>query len=263
MGVNTKRSLGQHFLVDREAIRRIVEAVPPEPRRIVEIGPGEGALTLPLAGTGRPLTIVEKDRRLVEMWQARREFDLTVLEADAAEDDWIPVLPAGEWGIVSNLPYNVGTPILRRLLVAHPRFPWAVLMFQREVADRLLYAGRREGGPLGLLTALAFRVEDIGIVPPGAFRPPPAVQSRVLRLIRIADPVSPADIVRAWPVLCTLFARRRAMLDKAVAAAARRPRDEVQAWFSDLGIRADARPDHLSTDAARALLVRMGVIEPR
>ncbi len=263
MGVNTKRSLGQHFLVDREAIRRIVDAVPAKPQRIVEIGPGEGALTLPLLGTGRPMLLIEKDRRLVESWRARGNPDLTVLEADAADDDWMAALPEGEWGLVSNLPFNVGTPILRRVLATHGRFPWTVLMFQREVADRILFAGAREGGPLGLLTSLVYGVEDVGIVPPGAFRPPPAVHSRVLRLTRLADPVPPEAVVRAWPILCTLFARRRAMLDKAVATAARRSRDEVQAWFAELGIRPDARPDHLATGPARALLARMGVFDDR
>lgn len=261
MGVSTKRSLGQHFLVDREVIRRIVDAVPETPARIVEVGPGEGALTLPLAAAGRPLLLVEKDRRLVETWRNRTDLGLGVVEADAADDDWISQLPEGEWGVVSNLPYNVGTAILRRLLAAHPRFPWAVLMFQREVADRILYAGGREGGPLGLLVALVCDVDDIGIVPPGAFRPPPAVQSRVLRLTRRPDAVAPEAVMRAWPVLTGLFSRRRAMLDKAVASAARRSRDEVQVWFTELGIRPDARPDHLSAAGARGLLVRMGVLD--
>lgn len=255
-----KRSLGQHFLADPGVIRRIVEAAPPAPARIVEIGPGRGALLEPLLAAGRPVLAIEKDTALAAHWRHAGHDTLSLLEADAAEDDWIGELPAGEWGIVANLPYNVSTVILRRLLAAHERFPWMVLMFQREVAERIEQPGGREGGPLGLLAALAFRVRRVVDAPPGAFRPPPRVHSRVLRFDRLDDAVPGAALAAAWPTVLRLYQRRRARLDRIVAGVAGVDRDTVGHWFHELGLREDARIEHIDAAGGRSLLQKLGAL---
>lgn len=257
-----RRSLGQHFLEDPRYIDAILRAVPARPAAVVEIGPGGGALTQPLMATGRPVLLIEKDRELAADWRSAAEQteNLRVLEADAADVVWLDAVPEAGAGVVSNLPYNVATPILRCLVESHRRFPWAVVMLQREVAERIEMGGGRTGGVMGLLVQFAYRVERVIEVPPGAFRPPPQVESRVLRLIRREDPVSMEEIPPAWSALRVLFQRRRAKLDKAVARYARVDRPIVHGWFDRLGIRRDARPDHLDVTAWRSLLARLGVL---
>lgn len=258
MGVAAKKSLGQHFLVDRHVIDAILAAVAPEPTALLEIGPGRGALTEPLLELNRPLTVVELDSELAAYWRSFESSRLSVIEADAAGDTWLEALAAPAYGVVANLPYNAGTAILRRLLFAHTRFPWMVLMFQREVADRILYAGARAGGPMGMLAKLAYEVTFVTDAAPGAFRPAPKVASRVVRLSRRADALPQARMPAVWALLLQLFARRRARLDSAVARVTGCDRATVQAWFAELGLRADARPDHMDVVAFRGLLERMG-----
>lgn len=257
MSQAAKKSLGQHFLVDPGAIRDIVDAAPDQPTQIVEIGPGRGALLEPLLKKYRRVIAVEMDDALAAHWRQTGPAHLQVLHRDASQPEWLADLPAGEFGVVGNLPYNVSTTILRLLLLEHARFPWLLLMFQREVADRVQYAGEREGGPLGILTQMAYRVRAIATLGPGAFQPPPKVQSKVLRLIRREDAPPGPVLAAAWPVLLALFNRRRARLDSAVANHTGADRETVQSWFAELAIRADARPDHVSPAQYKGLLAKM------
>ncbi|RMF15267.1 MAG: ribosomal RNA small subunit methyltransferase A [Candidatus Dadabacteria bacterium] len=253
MVARAKKSLGQHFLVDGGVIEQILGAVPAQPEPILEIGPGRGALTERLREQQRPLVLVEKDADLATQWRAR---GIETLEADAADPAWLDALPDRQFTVVSNLPYNAATAIVRVLLSRWPRFPVMVLMFQREVAQRFSEAGSRLGGPLGVLAALVYRVRTVLDVPPGAFSPPPKVQSRVLRFDVREDAAPPEDLDPAWRLLLQLFQRRRARLDRALANAVGRSRGEVQAWFRECGLREDARPDHLSPEQFRVLFHR-------
>lgn len=257
MTLAAKKSLGQHFLVDAGAIRDIVDAAPEQPSQVVEIGPGRGALLQPLLKKYRRVIAVEMDDALAEHWRQTGPAHLQVLHSDASQPQWLAELPAGEFGVVGNLPYNISTAILRLLLLEHARFPWLLLMFQREVADRIQYAGERNGGPLGVLAQMAYRVRAIATLQPGAFQPPPQVQSKVLRLTRRDDAPAAPVLAAAWPMLLALFNRRRARLDSAVVKQTGADRQTVQSWFAELAIRTDARPDHVSPAQYKALLAKM------
>ena len=250
MGVSAKKSLGQHFLVDGAVIEQILAAVPRHPEPVLEIGPGRGALTARLLDQRRPLLLVEKDAAFAADWSAR---GVETIEADAAGAGWIERLGEPAYTVVSNLPYNAATAIVRRLLTHWTRFPVMVLMFQREVALRFSEAGAREGGPLGVLAALVYRIRTVVDVPPRAFTPLPRVQSRVLRFDVREDALDPEQVAPAWELLLRLFRRRRARLDRALASVAGRDRQEVQQWFQACGLREDARPDHMSPAQFRYL----------
>ncbi len=252
-GLPAKKSLGQHFLVNQGVIQRIVAEVPREPRQLIEIGPGEGALLMPLLETGRPVTVLEKDCRLAEQWRDAGLANLAVIECDAAEDDWISGLDQPT-GVVGNLPYNVATAILRRMVFAHGTFPWMILMFQKEVAERIETAGSRQGGAMGMLVQLAYAVRTVIDAGPGSFRPPPRVDSRVIRLDRLADPLPETQLPQAWSLIKSMYHRRRARVDKAIARHTNQTVQTVQAWFEQAGIRQDARADHIQPGELRQLI---------
>jgi len=243
--LSAKPSLGQHFLHDVGVVDAMLRALPADALPIVEIGPGPGALTDALLQTGRLSALVEKDRRFAAQWRCRHPH-LQVLEQDAATKDWLAHVSAPV-GVVGNLPYNAGTVILRRLILAHPCVPWLVIMLQREVAERITAAGSRRGGPMGLLAQLAYRVETVVDVAPGAFRPPPKVHSRVLRMQRRDDAVDSETLAWLWPRVTRLFERRRRRLDSALSHALGCPREPLQTLLARYPeLPAGARPDHLS-----------------
>jgi 16S rRNA (adenine1518-N6/adenine1519-N6)-dimethyltransferase len=179
--LRAKKAFGQNFLVNEGAIRTIVEAslVSTAPR-ILEIGPGPGVLTERLLGDGRPLWAMELDPEACDLlrqrFQDRAYFHL--LQGDAVR---LP-LPEGEaWTVVGNLPYNAATPILARLLTED--IPWdrMVLMFQLEVAQKLMGSpGTKAYGPLSVVAQLSTRMTRLAKLGPGSFRPAPKVDSAVL-----------------------------------------------------------------------------------
>ncbi|RME81407.1 MAG: ribosomal RNA small subunit methyltransferase A, partial [Zetaproteobacteria bacterium] len=182
--MRAKKSLGQHFLIDRRAIERIVGAVPPG-STVLEIGPGRGALTLPLCARAAKVVAVEKDDALAAWWQAHAPKNLLLVHADAL--DLLPELLDAHApdAIVGNLPYNISGP-LTALLVEHARAPM-VLMYQQEVAERICAKpGARAYGRLTALVAYRWRAELWFRLPPEAFRPRPKVRSAVVRF-RPAD----------------------------------------------------------------------------
>jgi 16S rRNA (adenine1518-N6/adenine1519-N6)-dimethyltransferase len=218
-----KRSLGQHFLVDRRAVRRIVSAL--APRRgefVLEIGPGRGALTDDLVAAVGQLAVVELDRGLAAMLRERFPpeslviFERDVLDIDVAEVLGAMGAPAGARLVIAgNLPYYVSKPIAAKLIRDRARISRAVLTFQREVAGRLTARpGGKEYGPLSVLAALTYRVGALFDLPPGAFRPPPRVVSTVTawRPREAGDALSAEQEPRLRAVLAACFARRRRTL---------------------------------------------------
>ncbi len=184
-----KKSLGQHFLKDRSAARRIVELLRPDRDDwIVEVGPGSGALSVHLAealGPGGRLILVETDRslaaRLSETYRSRPE--IAVLEGDARKTDYRALLAGapGKAKAVGNLPYNAAAPILFRLLEQSDLFSRWVVMLQREVAERLAAPpGGKARGILSVLFGMRADVEIVMRLKPGAFHPPPKVESAVV-----------------------------------------------------------------------------------
>jgi len=254
------RSLGQHFLVDRGIIRRIVAAAAVGPDdTVLEIGPGRGILTEGLLGAGARVVAVEMDRGLHAALEERLggEERLMLHHGDALRFD-LSALPA-PYKVVANLPYQVTTPLLFRLLEAHPAPAVAVVMIQREVADRLLAApGTKEYGVLTVGVRARATAEACFPVPPGAFRPPPKVRSMVVRITPLAAPVVPdAEMAGFMAVVRAAMGRRRKTLRNALAALGR-PVPEIEAALAAAGIDPGVRgetldvPDFLRLHAALA-----------
>ena len=182
-----KKRLGQNFLVDESYARRVVGALGPRAgETVVEIGPGRGALTGLLLESGARVVAVEFDRDLAALLRERfggRE-DFKLVEADALDLDFCAAVePAAEARVVANLPYNISTAILQRLIEQRRCVPEMVLMLQREVVERITApVGSAERGYLTVIVEAFCRSEALFDVPPGAFRPVPKVWSTVARL---------------------------------------------------------------------------------
>lgn len=247
--------LSQHFLADeasRDAIVAALQAAPGE--SVLEIGPGRGVLTAPLLDAGARVTAVELDDRLSRSLDEKLgPRGLTLVHADFLELD-LARLGEGPFAVIANLPYAVGTPILQKLLPWHG-WTRAVLMFQKEVALRLCAA---PGGPdFGLLTLSALlwaEPEYLLDVPAAGFRPPPKVDSGVVRLRRRAAPLLPVERHAAFfRVAKAAFEHRRKMAAGVLASAFGRPRAELEALFARLGVPAQARPENVPLEAWLAL----------
>jgi 16S rRNA (adenine1518-N6/adenine1519-N6)-dimethyltransferase len=215
-----RRSLGQHFLRDAGIARAIVELVAPTSADlVVEIGPGQGALTGELARRAGRLIALEVDRGLLEALR-RRWPTVELLEADARTWDYGALeRPAGgRVLVVGNLPYSVGKPIVAALLEARRAIDAMALMLQREVAERLAASpGGKVYGAMSVLTQAVCDVELALRVPPGAFRPPPKVDSAVVRLTpRPHARVPPTLEARFREVVRAAFASRRKTLANAL-----------------------------------------------
>lgn len=210
-----KRRLGQNFLVDHNVVERIIDAVRPQAdETIVEIGSGRGVLTSRLVEKAGRVVAIEFDRDLVP--QLRAQFanasNLTLLEADALTADFCAIIqPAESARVVANLPYNIATAILQRLIEQRNCISDMTLMLQREVVERITAeAGSSERGYLSVLVEAYCEAEQLFDVPPPAFRPVPKVWSAVLRL-RVL-PGIPADVKDEhllWQIVSAGFAQRR------------------------------------------------------
>ncbi len=178
-----RKRFGQHFLASPGIVRRIVEVAGVGPTsRVLEIGPGLGVLTEVLSEAAAELVAVELDRDLIGFLEERHPT-VRLVEGDAAAMDWDSVLPGGNWQVVSNLPYNVGTRIVTQLLARPQQFRRLTVMVQREVAERMVApAGDRKRGSLSVYVEARAKARIRIRVPPGAFHPPPKVRSAVVDL---------------------------------------------------------------------------------
>lgn len=213
--IGHRKRFGQHFLHDRNVIRKIIRSVAPQSdETVVEIGPGMGALTNELVAHAGRVIAIEFDKRLLphlqEQFGASENFKL--LEADALEVDICrEIAPAQTARVAANLPYNISTAILQKLIAQRECIPEMVLMLQREVVDRMLApAGSSERGYLSVLVEAYCESERLFDVSPGAFRPPPKVWSSVVRLrlrSRVAVPMHDEEVF--WQVVSAGFAQKR------------------------------------------------------
>jgi 16S rRNA (adenine1518-N6/adenine1519-N6)-dimethyltransferase len=229
---------------------KLVAAIDPKPNdRFVEIGPGPGALTLRLAPRVEHVTAVELDRGLADSLRPSLPVNVDLVHADFLEFDLSAVAAAGPFRVAGNLPYNVSSPILFRLIETHrgacgPRD--ATLMLQHEVAERLeAPEGSRQYGVLAILVQLHADVRRLLTLPPGAFRPVPAVRSAVLRLtfrppaVRIVDAELFEAMVRA------IFTQRRKTLSNALRRFAETHGRDAAAIIASAGIDGRRRPEAL------------------
>ncbi len=222
-GIRARKRFGQHFLHDPNVIARIVRAIDPRPgQRLVEIGPGLGAITLPLLGIVRTLDVVEIDRDVIPVLEERARAiggTLTVHQVDALDYDFGALRGDGpRLRLVGNLPYNISTPLLFHLLDATDAIEDMTFMLQKEVVDRMAAApDTGDYGRLTVMLAARCRVEKLFEVGPGAFRPPPRVDSAIVRLVpHAAPPCAVPDAQRFARVVAAAFGQRRKTLRNAL-----------------------------------------------
>jgi len=244
--VRAKKRLGQHFLHDPGVIRRLIDAIRPQPNDILaEIGGGPGALTAPLIERLERLHVVEIDRDLAADLPARVAHPerLVVHEADALRFDF-GALATGPrtLRVVGNLPYNISTPLLFHLLGFGAVIKDLHVMLQREVVDRMTAApGGKEYGRLTVMLALWAKSEALFDVGPGAFNPPPKVWSTVVRLTPHASPPFPiADHDRYAKLVAHVFSMRRKTLGRSLKG------QLTAAQIAATGIDPMARPETLA-----------------
>jgi len=227
-GLTADKRLGQHFLVDPAILARIAAAAEPLAGvTVVEIGAGPGGLTRALLATDAVRVVaVETDRRCIaalDELAAAGGGRLRVVAGDALALDRRE-LAAAPTAIVANLPYNIATELIVRWLRAPAGLVRLVLLVQREVAARLAAApGTPAYGRLSVLAQWAARVEALFELPPGAFRPPPKVHSRVVRLTPYPEPPVPARLATLERVTAAAFGQRRKMLRSSLKSLGRDP----------------------------------------
>ncbi len=253
--MRAKKSLGQNFLRDPEVILRIVQTLGPiEESTVVEIGPGRGALTEKLLENAGRLIAIEFDRDMIAILNERfgRCDNFTLINADALNVDYSPLVntendqaPAK---LVANLPYNISTPILQSLAAQRVLFSTIVLMFQKEVVERITApAGGKERGFLSVIVEDAFETERLFDVPPEAFTPVPKVWSSVVRLK--PKPFVVADPVLFRKLVSSSFAQKRKTLLNNLKPVMNDP----QSVLADAGIIGSRRAETLTLDEWRKL----------
>lgn len=257
--ITPSKALGQHFVVDQNTIRRIVRlAEVVEGDRILEVGAGIGTLTLALADSAAHVKAIEIDKKLipalVEALQGRPNVDVVV--GDALRLDY-PKLTAGlPHRLVSNLPYNIATPLVATILQHSPDIYDLVVMVQREVGERLVAGpGSRAYGSFSVLIAYHCHARLLGKVPPNVFWPVPKVESLLVRLTRRTAPVE-VDADRLMIVVRAAFGQRRKVIRNSLASGLGRPATEVEAALAAAGLSAGARAESLGLqDFARLVRV--------
>ncbi len=265
--VKARRRFGQHFL-ERPWVDKVIRAIDPQPSDVfVEIGPGRGALTMPLTAASRRVIAFEIDRDLALALTAAAPPSLTVVSGDflkmtpdvvraALERPGEAQVPITGIRVAGNLPYNVASPILFKLvefLREGLAFSEATLMLQREVAERVLASpGTKDYGVLTVLVRLAADAEFLLALPPGAFRPQPKVHSALIRLRfredrpRVSSRETFARLVQA------VFSRRRKTLSNALKAF-HADHGLIQALLRRSGIDGSRRPETLDIAEFAAL----------
>jgi 16S rRNA (adenine1518-N6/adenine1519-N6)-dimethyltransferase len=218
--VKTRKRFGQHFLEAGWA-DKVVKAIAPSPGdTFLEIGSGPGILTLRLAPKVKQLIAIEIDRDLIARLTPKLPANTSIVSGDILDIDLAALAPKGPLRVAGNLPYNISSPILFRLLDLHSKRPVqdATLMLQREVANRIVAKpGSAEYGVLSILMQWQASVTKLLTLPPGAFRPPPKVTSAVIRLafhepdVAVRDPRIFTRLVRS------VFTQRRKTLSNALA----------------------------------------------
>ncbi len=233
-----RKRFGQHFLTDAQIVDGIVRAVAPKPgQRMVEIGPGLGALTQPLVERLGHLIVIELDRDLASRLRSRS--DLTVIESDVLKVDFAQVaqMPptstagasddaTGRAGLrmVGNLPYNISTPILFHLFDFAEIITDQHFMLQKEVVDRMVARPATSAyGRLSVMLQWRYAMQNILAVPPESFDPPPRVDSAVVRMVPRLDLV-PLDALKLGEIVKAAFAQRRKLL-----------RHTLGKWLADHG----------------------------
>lgn len=249
------KSLGQNFLVDQNVIERIIQVADIRPDdAVLEIGPGRGALTDHLAQRAGRLVLIEFDHALATYHRERHKDNprVTVLDADVLKVDLAAILsetPA-QWNVVANLPYNISTEVLFRLLEVHGKLSRMTLMLQKEVGDRLAAPPDcSEYGVTTVLLGLWFDIRRSFIVHPGSFHPRPKIDSAVLTFIPLETPraeVGSEELFRS--VVKASFSMRRKTLANCLKSAGCTAGIELETLLEACGIDGRRRGETLSLE---------------
>lgn len=253
-----RKSLGQHFLSDRNILTRIVDALAPtREETVIEIGPGRGSLTEILRERAGQVIAIEYDRALAATLRSRyADSNVRVVEADVLQTN-LGDIAGGTYALIGNVPYYITTPILFHAL-QRPRAERAVYLIQREVADRMsAAAGEKAYGALSVnLQALAV-AETVFRVPAGAFTPPPKVESSVVRITPRADPVIAASEEQGFREFVQgAFGMRRKQMRRVLRGLRNLSAATAEALLGAAGIEPDVRPETLSPERF-AILFRL------
>jgi len=244
--LSPNKSLGQHFLRDRNIIEKIIKAInPKEGEVIIEIGPGPGAMTVPLLASGAHIIAIEKDARFQSTLQASassRGGSLKFELADALKVDWVKMVTPG-LKIVGNLPYNVGTQIVLNILQQQTPTGPMTFMLQKEVVDRFLAPPSTPArGRISIWRELLADGTRLFDVPRNAFNPPPKVTSAMMQITPLTKPRYNVVLPTLKRVLDTTFNQRRKMLRASLKGMLTEQQIEA------LGIDPTARPETLTTE---------------
>jgi len=253
-GLGARKTLGQHFLLDLNLTRRIARAAGDlSAGTVIEVGPGPGGLTRALLAEGAARVVaVERDRRCIEALQdlvSASEGRLTLIEGDAAEIDTATLGPAPR-RIVANLPYNISTVLLIGWLRQVEAFAGMTLMFQKEVADRIVAKpGSKAFGRLSVMANWRCETRVLFNLPARAFTPPPKVASSVVQFDPLPAPRFPAEWKAMEAVVAAAFGQRRKMLRGAL----RTLKVDSERLLGAAGIDPEARAETLSVEQFAAL----------
>lgn len=246
-----KKSFGQNFLTDDAYVRRIIDALNPAIEdTVVEIGPGRGALTERLAEKAKNVIAIELDRDMIRLLRERFAgcLNLRLVEQDALRVDFIELLDGRRSDfkpvkLVANLPYYISTAVLQRLIAERAMFSEIILMFQREVVERITAApGSSHRGFLTILVEAHFVVTELFDVPPTAFRPVPKVCSSVVRLQAKQSRVVDEDIFRSVAA-CAFLQKRKTLLNNL-----KRCLRDPSAVLDNAGVDGSRRAESLTAD---------------
>lgn len=246
-GHHARKRFGQNFLHDRHWIDRIVRGIDPHPgETIVEIGPGQAALTREIVALAGHETAVEIDRDLAAFLRTQfPESELTLIEADALKLDWDTVHPGKRLRIIGNLPYNISSPLLFKLTEVADRVIDQHFMLQKEVVDRMVAVpGSKTYGRLSVMLQYRYQMVKLFDVPPGAFVPAPKVISSIVRMRPKKTEELPAvDVTLLGQIVTAAFGQRRKTL-----------RNALSDWFTteeltSLDVRPEARAETIPVEA--------------
>ena len=249
-----RKSMGQHFLANPAVAKRIVHLAGVERgSRVLEIGPGLGALTEPLIEAGASIVALERDRRLADDL-AQRWPALRLERADAMRTDFAELLDGAGWLCVSNLPYNVGTHLVARMMRLPGTFTRLVVMLQREVADRICAEpGSKTYGGLSIEVQARARAEVVLRVRPGSFHPAPKVESAVVRIDLGRPTITQGlDLGALDGLVRAAFQQRRKTLRRSLGSAL--GKDRAVALLEAAGIDSGERPERLALEEFAALV---------
>ena len=240
------KKFGQHFLTDKTILTAIVDALgPTADDTVVEIGPGRGALTEILAARSGKVVAVEIDRALATNLRDsyRDRHNVEIVDGDFLETD-ISALATPGYLLIGNVPYNITTPIIFKA-IEPPIPPRSVFLVQREVAERLASnAGDEDYGALTINVAVVAKVEQVLTVPAGAFRPPPKVESAVVRLTPLKKSIVPLESLPAFrSFVQAAFGLRRKQMVRVIRSIRGLSAEEATTALENAGIDPAARPE--------------------